>query len=91
MAELRKTLSLVFMDAAFFALAAAALFVFRKRSPQAERPYRTPGYPFVPLIFIGIMVGFVVNLVAERPVQSLAGVGFTLLGLPAYAFFFRKA
>jgi APA family basic amino acid/polyamine antiporter len=81
----------VFMDAAFFALAAAALFVFRRRSPEAERPYRTPGYPFVPLIFIAIMTGFVVNLVAERPVQSLAGLGFTLLGLPVYAFFFRKA
>jgi basic amino acid/polyamine antiporter, APA family len=80
----------VFTDWIFFALTAAGIFVFRKRKPNAERMYRTAGYPFTPLIFITISVWFVVNTFFERPEQALAGLGFLALGIPVYYFWKAK-
>jgi APA family basic amino acid/polyamine antiporter len=80
----------VFSDAIFFSLAAAAVIVLRWRSPGAERPVRTLGSPVTPLIFIGINAWFVVRIVWEKPLESLAGLGFMLLGVPVYYLVFRK-
>ena len=81
----------VFTDAIFFGLAATAVFVLRKRKPDAKRPYKTFGYPVTPIIFILIELWFVVTIVSEKPLQSLAGLGFMLLGVPVYYFWKRKA
>lgn len=80
----------VFTDAIFFALTAAAVFVLRKQSPNVERPYRTWGYPLTPLIFIVIEVWFVLNALTEKPAQAGAGIGFLILGIPAYYFWQNK-
>lgn len=48
------------------------------------RPYRTVGYPYVPLIFALLMVGILIDTLIQQPVESLAGVGITLCGIPAY-------
>ena len=80
----------VFTDAIFFALTAAAVIVLRKRLPSASRPYKTFGYPLTPLIFIAIEVWFVLTIVSEKPLQSFAGIGFLLLGVPVY-FFWKKS
>lgn len=80
----------VFSDAIFFALAAAAVFVLRWRAPGAERSVRTLGYPITPLIFICLNAWFVVRIVWEKPLESLAGLGFMLLGIPVYFLVFRK-
>lgn len=76
----------VFTDAIFFALAAAAVIVLRYRKPDLSRPYKTLGYPLTPLIFIAIEVWFLLTIVSEKPLQSLAGLGFLLLGIPVYYF-----
>ncbi len=81
----------VFVDAIFFALAAAAVLVLRKKMPQAKRPYKTLGYPLTPIIFILIELWFVTTVVSEKPVQSLAGLGFMLLGVPVYYFWKKKS
>jgi len=81
----------VFTDAIFFALAAVGVFVLRKKMPNAERPYRTFGYPITPIIFIAIEVWFVLTIVSEKPLQSLVGLGFLLLGVPVYYFWKRKS
>ena len=81
----------VFTDALFFGLAATAVFVLRKRDPDVKRPYKTFGYPITPIIFIAIEVWFVLTIVSEKPVQSMAGLGFMLLGVPVYHFWKRKA
>ena len=68
----------------FLALAAAGVIVLRRTQPSLPRPYRTPLYPIVPLIFIaGTLWVFGSGLIA-RPVSTLAGVGMTLLGVPVY-------
>ncbi len=74
----------VFTDAIFFALTALAVIILRKRSPSADRPYRTFGYPITTFIFIAIMVWLVFNTLLEKLAESLAGIGFLLLGIPVY-------
>jgi len=80
----------VFTDAIFFALAAAAVLVLRRRKPNAERPYKTLGYPVTPLIFIAIESWFVLNTLFEKPLQSFIGIGVILLGVPVYYFSKRR-
>jgi len=74
----------VFMSWVWFALAAMAIFVLRRREPDAPRPFRTPGYPFTPAAFILSAFVIVVNTVVARPKQSIIGLGITLAGIPAY-------
>lgn len=76
----------VFTDWIFFALAAASVFVLRRRRPDAARPYTTPWYPFTPLLFIGIAVWFVLNTLISRPREAWAGLSFLALGVPVYYF-----
>jgi APA family basic amino acid/polyamine antiporter len=74
----------VFMSWVWFALAAMAIFVLRKREPDAPRPFRTPGYPFTPAAFVLSALVIVANTVVTQPTQSLVGLGITLAGIPAY-------
>ena len=81
----------VFMSWLWFALAALAIFAYRRREPDAPRPFRTPGYPLTPVLFVVAALGIVVNTVFAQPVQSLIGLGITVAGLAAYAWWSRKA
>lgn len=80
----------VFTDWIFFALAATGVFILRKKRPEADRPYRTFGYPVTPLIFIVISVWFVVNTLLNRPEEAWAGIGFLALGVPAFLYWKRR-
>jgi APA family basic amino acid/polyamine antiporter len=75
----------VFALVIFHAATGAAVFVLRRTQPDRPRPYRTWGYPWVPALFVLSSLALVVNTLGERPVESLVGVGFLALGLPAYA------
>ncbi len=81
----------VFTDWIFFALAAASVFIFRRRSPDTPRPYRTAGYPGTPLIFVLLSVWFILNTFVEKPAQACAGLAFLALGIPVYLFWRRRA
>jgi APA family basic amino acid/polyamine antiporter len=74
----------VFTDWIFFALAAGAVFILRRRRPNAERPYRTLGYPFTPTLFILLAALFVGYTLVEKPLESGAGLLFLALGIPVY-------
>jgi APA family basic amino acid/polyamine antiporter len=74
----------------FFTLAAAGIFIFRRRLKDANRAYKTFGYPVTPLIFISINTWFVINIMINKPLHAGIGLGFLLLGLPVYFFFNRK-
>lgn len=67
-----------------------AVFRLRRTRPDTPRPYRTWGYPIVPLIFVLGSLAMVVNTLMERPVESIAGLGFIALGIPAYWYWKRK-
>lgn len=73
-----------FIDLAFMGLAGAGVFLFRRRLPLADRPYRVWGYPIVPLLFVGITAAFVLNTLFERPVQAVAGLLVLGIGVAVY-------
>jgi APA family basic amino acid/polyamine antiporter len=75
----------------FVALAASSIFVFRRRMPEAERPYRTWGYPVVPLLFLVMAALLIGNMLLTMPRQALAGLGLMALGLPFYWYWSRAA
>jgi APA family basic amino acid/polyamine antiporter len=74
----------------FFALGAAGIFIFRKRLKDTPRPYKTFGYPVTPLIFIGITLWFITNMMINKPLHMGIGIGFLLIGVPVYFFFKKK-
>jgi len=74
----------VFIGWIFYALAAASIFVYRKRMPEAVRPYRVPFYPLTPLLFIAAAVALVVNTIATQPKRAAIGLAIVLLGAPVY-------
>jgi basic amino acid/polyamine antiporter, APA family len=74
----------MFASILFSIATGAALFRLRVTRPDHPRPYRTWGYPVVPLIFIIGSVAFVANTLLERPMESLTGLGLLVLGLPVY-------
>jgi APA family basic amino acid/polyamine antiporter len=77
----------VFSSVVFHAATAAAVFVFRRRLPDAPRPYRTWGYPVVPALFILACLLLIGNTLFEKPVESLLGLGLLALGVPAFLIF----
>ena len=73
----------------FYALGAGALFVLRRKMPDAPRPYKTLGYPLVPLLFLIAAVLLVANALFANPVESATGLLLIACGLPIY-FYYRK-
>ena len=66
-------------------LAVLGVMVLRYRQPKLERPYLAWGYPFTPLIFLGVTGFMLVYLLIERPMESLSGLALLLTGLVIYA------
>jgi APA family basic amino acid/polyamine antiporter len=79
----------MFISILFNVACGLALFRLRVKMPDHPRPYRAWGYPVVPILFILGSVAFVLNTFLERPLESMAGLGFLLLGLPAYWYWQR--
>lgn len=74
----------VFTSWAFYALGAASLFRYRRRMPDAPRPFRVPGYPWTPLLFVLSAAAIVLSTVVGQPKRAAVGIGIVLLGAPAY-------
>jgi len=74
----------------FWALGAAAVIVLRRRRPEMARPYRTPGYPFVPILFIVATVGLLLNSLMQRPGPTVASFAAILAGVPIYYLWRRR-
>lgn len=53
-------------------------------------PYKTWGYPAVPIIFIFASLGILLNTLIEKPVEALTGIFLTALGIPVYYYWKRK-
>ena len=74
----------------FYGMVAASVFIFRRRNPDAPRPYRTWGYPVVPAIFVLVTIYLIVFTIKNAPVQSLIGLAIIATGLPVYWYFARR-
>ena len=78
----------VFAYWVFYALATSAVFVLRRRLPDAPRPYRTFGYPAVPALFVLTAIWLLFNSLQTSPVEAAMGLLLISLGLPVF-FFYR--
>ncbi|HYU33227.1 MAG TPA: amino acid permease [Thermoanaerobaculia bacterium] len=74
----------VFADWVFFALSGVSLLVFRRKLPGAPRPYPTPGYPWVPILFTLAACGIVVNTYFADTRNALIGTAIFAAGVPVY-------
>jgi APA family basic amino acid/polyamine antiporter len=75
---------IVSADLLFYLLLVAAVIVLRKKSPAAERPYRTWGYPIVPIMSILLAALLIVDLAWIAPATSGIGILIVLTGIPVY-------
>ena len=75
---------------AFSTLAVASVFVLRVRRPGAPRPFRVPGYPFVPALFVTINAWVLWSVVQHGAHEALVGLAIVATGVPAYAVFRAK-
>jgi APA family basic amino acid/polyamine antiporter len=81
---------IVSVELVFGALAVLAVIVLRYRRPQMKRPYRTWGYPVVPIIFIALSLLLVVNLAFLAMETSGIGYIIVLTGIPVYFVWRRR-
>ena len=69
-----------------------ALFALRGRETEqdtAKQPYLSPGYPWLPMLYVLASAGVMASAVVASPTKALAGVGLILIGLPLYAAWIR--
>jgi len=77
-------------DLIFYVLLVAAVIVLRRKNPAAERPYRTWGYPIVPIISIALAAIVILDLAYLAPSTSGIGILIVLTGVPVYLLWRRK-
>jgi len=81
----------VFALVIFFAATGLAVIILRFKQPARKRPYRTWGYPLVPLFFILINIAVFFNTVWTQPRKSMVGLIILCLGIPAFLYWKAKA
>jgi APA family basic amino acid/polyamine antiporter len=80
----------VFAEWLFYMLTATTVFIYRRRDPNAVRPYRVWGYPVLPAVFVLSAAVVLYSSFAGNLQGSLIGSGLILLGLPLYEWIRRK-
>jgi APA family basic amino acid/polyamine antiporter len=78
-------------DLVFYALMVGAVIVLRRRAAERPRPYKTPGYPVVPLVYIALAALLVIDLAYLAPATAGVGYVIVLTGIPAYALWRRSS
>lgn len=80
-----------FSSLLFNILTVIGLFVLRRTQPDLPRPYRTWGYPVVPIVYVAIAAFFLLFILKGDPRNSGMGLILTALGIPAYLYWRRDA
>jgi APA family basic amino acid/polyamine antiporter len=81
---------LVFVAFIFYGCGAFGVIVLRRRMPDAERPFKVPLYPFIPIVFTLFSAFLVINSIIESPGNTAVGLLLVALGLPIYFLLKRK-
>ena len=82
---------IIFAVFIFYGATSLAVFILRRRMPDAPRPYKVWGYPVVPAIFILFCIVLVFNTIFTRPREAILGIILIFSGLPVYWFLHRKS
>jgi len=75
----------IFSASIFYMLGVLAVIILRRKLPNAERPYRTLGYPLTPLVFIAVYCWFLYQVFWSNPLESFVGILMILTGVPMFA------
>jgi APA family basic amino acid/polyamine antiporter len=79
-----------FVVVVFYMLTIIGIFILRKKRPDADRPYKAFGYPFLPIIYILMGITFCVLLIIFKPEYTWPGLIIVLLGIPVYYLIAKK-
>ncbi|MEJ2722963.1 MAG: hypothetical protein P8181_17780, partial [bacterium] len=74
----------------FSIMTGISIFVLRLKRPDLDRPYRTWGYPWVPLVFVLSYIAILIHVIVSRPNEALFGLGIVGLGVPVYFAWTRR-
>ena len=84
----------IFAEWLFYMIASSTIFVFRKRDPDARRPYRVWGYPVVPGLFVAVAAVLLVRLLSSSLRDDYQKTSLAILtilaGVPVFYYFSRK-
>jgi len=80
----------IFAVLIFYILTISGIFILRKKQPEAERPYKAFGYPFLPALYILVAALISVILLIYKPIYTWPGLGIVLLGIPVYFLWLKK-
>lgn len=79
----------VFVGWIFYGLGGLCVIAFRRQEPDTPRPFKVPGYPLSPILFVLSALVIVLNTVIQTPIRGVIGIGGSLIGVPVY-FFWRS-
>jgi basic amino acid/polyamine antiporter, APA family len=74
-----------------YTLTVIGLFILRWKRPDAPRPYRCTGYPWLPGFYVLIGLAWTLNTIVTRPTQAFWGATIVLIGVPGYLYWKRKS
>ncbi len=81
---------LIFTVFIFYGATSLGVFILRRKMPDAHRPYKVWGYPWVPAIFVLFCIGLFFNTIITRPREAAIGMTLILAGIPVYLYLKRK-
>lgn len=81
---------IIFAVFIYYGATTLGVFILRKRMPDAHRPYKVWGYPFVPAIVILFCAVLFINTISSRPREAAIGMLLMLTGVPLYFYFKKK-
>lgn len=79
-----------FASLVFYIITISTLFYFRKKEPDAERPYKAFGYPVIPALYIIITLAICIDLLIFKPQNTAWGLLIMCLGIPVFYLFNRE-
>jgi basic amino acid/polyamine antiporter, APA family len=81
---------LIFTVFIFYGATSLGVFILRRKMPDAHRPYKVWGYPWVPAIFVLFCIGLFFNTIITRPREAAIGMTLILAGIPVYLYLKNK-
>jgi APA family basic amino acid/polyamine antiporter len=80
----------IFANWILYAMSTASVIVLRRKRPEMPRPYRTVGYPVLPILFVLCAMGLVLSTLIKSPRESLLGLALIVAGIPFYLSWKRR-
>ena len=80
----------IFVGWILYGVGALSIFRYRQKEPNTPRPFRVPGYPVTPILFVASAAAIVLNTIVSQPGRAAVGLGVLVLGSPAYLIWRRR-